>query len=386
MGLMGCAMHALVNMMFDKAGVADMTGYSGLLDRAALYVFLCLVVLGVFVSLHQAAIFLRVVEETSAGVDEMVWGKDPWFEYIGKWLFLAWIGIASSGLWAILVLPVMHALPIPRPRLVSLFCSAGSLSRSCSFHHGGQCRLDAAAPPLLWHGRSPRNGVSLVNGLFLFRPRSWRTGSLANITSLLLFAGPIWAISLLAMAGCGRVGFELIREDGRGCASDVLGSLAVQPLPQPEPGGAAATAIISYREPRHHHARFPEGAYFVASSRILRIGWMVFGGARRAMSHANASTASRVASAGEHAGERPAASRRCGRSCQDFGQLRPDHQDGEPARASSPINRWISALARRRSLRGLIQNQHGRPVASRLPRLLRLPPENRRRVHRPRPS
>jgi hypothetical protein len=222
MGLLGCAMHALVAMMFDKAGPADMTGFSAIMDRAALYVFLCLVVLGVFVSLHQAAIFLRVIEETSAGVDEFAWPKDPWFDYLGKWLFLAWVCAASTGLWAILVLPVTHALPIPRAIGWVLVLLLGW----CTFPIVLFSTMAASAfwmllhPLVIW--RMVQKPIAMaflfVNaGLFLFPTAILAYGVIGEYHfSLLIFAGPIWALSLLCYARVlGRVGFELMREDGR---------------------------------------------------------------------------------------------------------------------------------------------------------------------------
>lgn len=222
MSLLACGMHALVTMMFDKAGPADMTGYSAIMDRAALYVFLCLVVLGVFVSLHQAAIFLRVVEETSAGVDDFAWPKDPWFDYLGKWLFLAWVILASTGLWGILVLPVTHALPIPRAvgwifvLLLGWFTFPVVLLSTMA----ASAFWMLLHPPLIWRMIQKPLPVAFLfanAGLFLFPSAILAYGLIGEYHfSLLLFAGPTWALSLLCYGRVlGRVGFELMREDGR---------------------------------------------------------------------------------------------------------------------------------------------------------------------------
>jgi hypothetical protein len=209
-------------MMFDKAGAADLTGYSAIMDRAALYVFLCLFVLAVFVSLHQAAIFLRVVEETSAGIDNIGWPKDPWFEFLGKWLFLAWVFAASSGLWAILILPIVHVLPIPRAvgwvfvLLLGWFTFPIVLLSTMA----ASAFWMLLHPPLIWRMMQKPVAVAFlfVNaGLFLFPSAILAYGLIGEYHfALLLFAGPVWAISLLCYGRVlGRVGFELMREDGR---------------------------------------------------------------------------------------------------------------------------------------------------------------------------
>jgi hypothetical protein len=222
MGLLGCAMHSLVSMMFEKAGPADMTAASSILDRAALYVFLCLLVLGVFVSLYQAAIFLRVVEETSAGIDNIGWPKDPWFEFLGKWLFLGWAFVASTGLWAMLMLPIVHVLPIPRAvgwvfvLLLGWFTFPVVLFSTMA----ASAFWMLVHPPLLLRMVQKPVAVAFLYinaGLFLFPSAILAYGLIGEYHyALLLFAGPVWTISLLCYGRVlGRVGFELMREDGR---------------------------------------------------------------------------------------------------------------------------------------------------------------------------
>lgn len=222
MALIGCGMHALVSLMLKQSPASEMPGLGTLMDRAALYVFLCLFVLAVFVSLHQAAIFLRVVEETSAGIDEVTWPKDPWTDYLGKALFLGWVCLMSCGVWGLLLLPVFQVLPLSRVVgwiLVLLFgwftfpivlLSTMSASAFWMVLH----------PPLIWRMIQKPLPILFLFGnamLFLFPAAIVGYGVIGEYHFILLpFLAPIWTLSALVYGRVlGRVGFELIKEDSR---------------------------------------------------------------------------------------------------------------------------------------------------------------------------
>lgn len=114
LALIGCGLHGLIGLMYSVGEKSDFTGPSMIIFRGGWNVFTSLCVFALLFSLHPAACFLRVVEETAAGIDEVGWPKDPWYEYLGNCLHLLWL-IAFCLAIAFLALALAAvALPLTR--------------------------------------------------------------------------------------------------------------------------------------------------------------------------------------------------------------------------------------------------------------------------------
>jgi hypothetical protein len=198
-----------------------MSGAAAIVDRAALYVFLCLFVLAVFISLHQAAIFLRVVEDTSAGVDEIIWPKEPWIDFIGKWFFLVWVAGVSAGLWGILLLPVGRFVPAAVIVIAVLLLGWFTFPIALLSTMAASSAWVIIHPLLLWRlAQKPLLiGFIYANGLLVLLPCALLGYGVIGEFHLILmpFMAPIWVIALLCYGRVlGRVGFELMQEDRGG--------------------------------------------------------------------------------------------------------------------------------------------------------------------------
>jgi hypothetical protein len=215
--LCGCGMRTLADMLGDQGPGAELSGITSLLHRAAMHVFICLAVFSVFPSLFLAATFLRIIEETSAGVDDVQWPKDPWLDYIGKWVLLMWVFGASAGVWGFALAP---AVPLVGGKvywgvvlLLGWFTFPVVL---LSVMAGGAGWMLIYPPLLLAMLKKPLAVIFLyANALLILLPCAILAYAVVGrlFVFLLPMAVPIWAISLFCYARVlGRVGFEFTRE------------------------------------------------------------------------------------------------------------------------------------------------------------------------------
>jgi hypothetical protein len=212
-----CGMRALWDLFGAEDSAHEVTGLKSLMYRAAIHVFIGLAVFTAFPSLFLAATFLRTIEETSAGIDDIPWPKDSWFEYLGKWLFLVWIFAVAGGIGAIMLIPIMGLVPgwlyaIGIVILGWLLFPIVLLSIMA-----GNAPWMIVYPPLLLQMlKKPAQVGFLYANAFPVLLVCGLLGYLV-IGKLLLFllpvAVPIWTMSLLCYGRVlGRVGFELTRE------------------------------------------------------------------------------------------------------------------------------------------------------------------------------
>jgi hypothetical protein len=219
LALLAAGLHGLYEMLFGLPEEQDLSTFSGLVQRGSILVFVCMFVLTIFLSLHQAAAFLRVIEETAAGIDEVAWPKDPWFEYFTRWLFLCWVFLVSAAGPAFFVLVVSRVVRVPpalfwiatlglawliAPIVLLSTMSAGA------FYILVQPRL------LMRLAAKPFAAGFLYANAFLFAVPCAILGYavIGEYHFILLpFLGPIWAIALFVYARVlGRVGFELMQD------------------------------------------------------------------------------------------------------------------------------------------------------------------------------
>jgi hypothetical protein len=219
LALMAAGLHGVYEMLFGLSEEGDLSSFSGLVQRGAIPVFVCLFVLTIFLSLHQAAAFLRIIEDTAAGIDEVAWSKDPWFEHLTRWLFLGWVFLVSAAGPAFFVLVVSRVVRVP-PAL-SWIVTLGlawliapivllSTMSAGAFYILVQPRL------LIRLASKPMAAGFLYANAFLFVvPCALLGYAVIGEYHLILlpFLGPIWAIALVVYARVlGRVGFELMQE------------------------------------------------------------------------------------------------------------------------------------------------------------------------------
>lgn len=96
--LMLCAMTALADFLMALTAGESLMGMSSLIYNASIHIYVGLTVCILFLSLHQAALFLRVIEETSGGNDRFSWPREPWYDYMSRWLFVVWAYAACAGI------------------------------------------------------------------------------------------------------------------------------------------------------------------------------------------------------------------------------------------------------------------------------------------------
>jgi hypothetical protein len=93
-------------LVTDLPPGTEITGGGGFVLRGAAQVTASLTVLSVLFSLHPAACFLRVIEETAAGTETIEWPREPWFDYLGRWFYLLWLVAISIAFSALVMLTV----------------------------------------------------------------------------------------------------------------------------------------------------------------------------------------------------------------------------------------------------------------------------------------
>jgi hypothetical protein len=219
LALLAAGLHGLYEMMFSTPEEAELSSFSGLVHRGALHVFVCMFVLTVFVSLHQAAIFLRIIEDTAAGIDEVAWPRDPWFENFMRWLYLAWVFAVSAAGPAFFFFTVSRVLRV-HP---AIFWIATLTFAWLIFPIVLLSTLSANAfymllhPPMLLRlAKKPlAAGFLYMNALMFVFPCAILGYAVIGEYHfwLLPVLGVIWTIALLVYArALGRVGFELIQD------------------------------------------------------------------------------------------------------------------------------------------------------------------------------
>jgi hypothetical protein len=114
LSLSACGYHLLLQILASIPPEADMSIGAAMVSRGAYYVFKCLTVISPLVCLYPAAYFLRAVEDTAAGNDEIFWEDIAWYECIKKLLFLLWIAVCCAAVAGGALGIASLVLPIPR--------------------------------------------------------------------------------------------------------------------------------------------------------------------------------------------------------------------------------------------------------------------------------
>jgi hypothetical protein len=52
---------------------------------------LAVTVFGAYLVVYAAHVFVTIAQQTAAGLDEVAWPKDPWYDWVGKALHLIWL-------------------------------------------------------------------------------------------------------------------------------------------------------------------------------------------------------------------------------------------------------------------------------------------------------
>jgi hypothetical protein len=91
LSLCATGFHALVEVLGGIPSGFQNVG-AGLVERGSRHVFVCLFWLSILFSLYPAHYFLRVLEDTAAGNDEVKWEYEVWYDCIGQFLLLLWLG------------------------------------------------------------------------------------------------------------------------------------------------------------------------------------------------------------------------------------------------------------------------------------------------------
>jgi hypothetical protein len=68
-----------------------------------------------------------VVQDTGSGSDNVTWGTEAWYEWIGQLLYVLWAAAVSAAFAAIIVLPVAAVVSVPRLGWWLLLFAATSL-------------------------------------------------------------------------------------------------------------------------------------------------------------------------------------------------------------------------------------------------------------------
>jgi hypothetical protein len=130
LALVACGFHALMQVLPE-----DVSGFAMVIYRASWHVFTCLCILSILLSLHPAACFLAIVEDTAAGSDDIDWSVGSWFEYVPRLIFLIWLFGACLAVAGAVLLPVALLTPLPRltwcglvAALATALCPIGLLS------------------------------------------------------------------------------------------------------------------------------------------------------------------------------------------------------------------------------------------------------------------
>ncbi len=217
MALLASGLHYLYDLMFSIPESQELSGFSMLVHRGAMQVFVCLVVFTMFATVQQAPVFLNVIEETAAGIDEIDWPRDPWFEYLGRWLYLAWVAGAAAAPGAM----VWASLALPPAAFIWLILGFGGLLFPIfllSTLSAGHVWVLLEPRLLFRFALKPHTLAFLYGNAVLFGLPSVLLGYAVIVQFwlyLLPVAGVAWSAALLGYARVlGRVGYEL-GEEGR---------------------------------------------------------------------------------------------------------------------------------------------------------------------------
>lgn len=213
------AMVGLHNMLMAIPAGEELMGMNSLIYNASGHLFVCLTVCAVFITLHQTAIFLRIIEETAGGVDQFSWPRDPWYEFMVRWLFLVWTCAVCAAVAYVPLFFLSMAVSIPPTFLAYLVITGAWFVFPIvllSTMAGGA--FWAMLHPLLLF-RLAKSPVTLAflysNAIFFYLPCSLM-GYLVIVGGFWWFApvvGIVWTVSALIYGRVlGRVALETTEE------------------------------------------------------------------------------------------------------------------------------------------------------------------------------
>ncbi len=114
--LLGCGFRCVYLAITPKEleGLKGLVGANPILLRGAFHVYIALVVLSFFACLYPAAIFLRIVQETAWGNDEIRWSREDWYEWITDFLYVLWVAGSAAALAGLVMLGVDRVVAVSR--------------------------------------------------------------------------------------------------------------------------------------------------------------------------------------------------------------------------------------------------------------------------------
>jgi hypothetical protein len=74
---------------------------------------LAVVVLAFFSSIYPSACFMRIIESTGAGEDQVQWSQGVWFEFVKDFAYIVWTFFCSTGVPGLCLALVSLKVPVP---------------------------------------------------------------------------------------------------------------------------------------------------------------------------------------------------------------------------------------------------------------------------------
>lgn len=215
-----CGLATLYDTLMSLPPGTELSGIGSLVHRASAHVFICLCVCGVFISLHQVDLFLRTIEETSGGVDQFSWPREPWFDFLVRWLFVVWTFAVCAALVFVPLRLLATMLTIPAAPFWYLVITMAWLLFPLAL-------LSTLAGGAFWMLLHPMLLLRLLqrpvlvvflyaNAVFFYMPASL-LGYLVIVEGywwLTPLVGVLWAVTLLIYGRVlGRVAFDATEEE-----------------------------------------------------------------------------------------------------------------------------------------------------------------------------